>query len=574
MTEAPRSFDDVCKKAATAFLQTVVVIDNEASLRADEDEQRKVKRSVATRKRSSAPGKEESSPQGCGKEEEAGGCSGSDAPEPDNGESELRAHRLELNQVSRAFADVELTCGVYLPSDSDPAEVDKLVTETVRAIGPTDACVLDWQLRNNDSKPAIDAIKEVLADDDSKGGRLRLILVYTAENLAAASSELEQELRDAGRTVTLGHRDEVPLLTGDHFRIAFANKPTGKVNFEDPGVVEWRELPERIIREFTALSSGLLRAFALESVAAVRRDMHRILTQFDAELDPVYAGDRATKPDPDDAGRLTAEILQSEIMLSVEAENAEKKILGSEGCIAWLASQTPSLDDRRDVKIAWKGDRPDDELINDDVRTKLLQEGAKNASSINRKHVTSSFFGKEQEAEWANRSADYAVLATLAYHSGKRAGRPISSAPLLKFGTIIRSDEKTLLCLQPACDAVRLEKAMPFLFITLNPKDGEFDLVLPQGEAHARFKIPLGSGYKYLRELHTIKFAPADGSDVISAKAIKDASFVFTDDQGEHWEWCAQLRDMTAVHIAQSTVNAISRIGVNEFEWLRTNAKK
>lgn len=574
MTEEVTSFDELCRRSVKEFLQTVVVVDNEASLKFDESDQQEGARLGATRGRPTSPGKKLGSSQDSDREEGEDDHERSSESENVHEERGVRDHRLELNKVSRAFAEKELTCGVYLPSEDYPEQLEALVDESVSAVLPTDASVLDWQLRKDDSQPAIEVIKKVLEVDESQGGRLRLILVYTAEELDEVSTELNEQLLDAGFTVTFNRVSDVPVLIGDHYRIAFANKPTrARVPGDDPGVVEWSKLPERVIHEFTALSRGLLRSFALQSVASVRRDMHRILAQFDEGLDPVFAGDRATKPDPDDAGRLMVEILQSEFLLSIEAGGAEREVLGAEGCIAWLAAIGSELGDREGVTLSWYGDRPNDTQINNEVREILLQDGVKDLKSDNfHAHVTRSFFGEEKADEWKVRSSDYAVLATMAYHSGERSGRPQSENPVLRFGTIIESGDKRLLCIQPACDTVRLTQTTPFLFVALPEEESDFDLVLPQGETYECLQVPVKPRFKHLREVRTLRFDPQDGEGVVIAESSNN-HFLFTDADGALWAWRAQLRDITAVQLAQKAVSVIGRVGVNEFEWLRKSAK-
>lgn len=571
MTESSPGFDEICREAAEAFLQTVVVVDNEASLSSARSQivARKVS---APKRRPSAPGKSAAEELTASNRDEA---TSEDLPE--RGEEDLRAHRLELNAVSQAFAQHHLTCGVYLPNDGDEKSIKELVSETTSAIRPTDACVLDWQLRLGDPKPTIEAIKKVLEADQSEGGRLRLILIYTAEELDRAANELKSALDEKELDVDLYQDNGVPVISGVHFRIAFANKPTlGRDPDNDPATVSWEELPERILEEFRVLSSGLLRAFALSSVAAVRRDMHRILAQFEEGLDPVYAGDRATKPDPDDAGGLMVEILQSELELSIRASDAADICLGPEACVAWLKYRGDQCTDQARPINFYDKTRNSFTEINDKARRELLRLGTRDIKTREfQKSVTQSFFSSEelQEDGWEKKSAQYAVLSTFAYHSGETATRTVPHPPVLKFGTVVGDEEGVFLCIQPACDTVRLTQKTAFIFVALIPNDSEFDLVLPAGGSYAHYQLPEKQKDKHLREVRTLWFEPQNGDDIILAGETDKKDFRFKDaDEGE-WIWRAQLREMTAVHLAQKAVRSIGRIGANEFEWLRTSAK-
>jgi len=408
-----------------------------------------------------------------------------------------------------------------------------------------------------------------------EGGRLRLILIYTAEKLEDAAPELIDSLRAQGYQIKVDSVGTAPIVTGDHFRIIFVNKPTlGRNPDEDPAVVPWRQLPQKIIIEFTILARGLLRAFALESVAAVRRDIHRILAQFDDELDPAYAGDRATKPNPDDAGRLMVEVLQSELSLSIATSQAEQKVLGAGSCLLWLHSRTNRLpEDKKVSTIKREGAANNIKTMNTEARKLFLTEGFRGVESANNRHASVSLSFFENEESWEKYSSDYAVLTTIAHHSGKRVGRPPIENPTLQFGTIISDDKQILLCIQPACDSVRLHSKTAFLFVRLVSEESNFDLILPNADSNIRYQIPDSGKFKHLRELQTLWFEPLNGKDLIFAKKNDDGTHFFADGSDTHWKWRAQLREMTAVHLAQKAVSPISRIGSNEFEWLRTNAK-
>ena len=575
MTEPIKTFDEICQQASSAFLQTVVVIDNEASLHADEQTAPTTSK-TATKKRSASPGAKEHASA------ETAKPSAESAPEPSNAEAESsgadndpEAHTLKLNKVSRAFAAKQLTCGVYLPSDRDPKDLDSLIRETVAAIHPTDACVLDWQLRVGDSSPAIKAIKSVLQGDEEEGGRLRLILIYTAEDLKSASEQLFKALLETDRGVDLVTSESGPVITGDHFRIAFANKPTrGRSPEEDEAVIDWDYLPEKIVAEFTTLSRGLLRAFALQSVAAVRRDMHRILAQFDEELDPVYAGDRATKPDPEDAARLVLEILQSELALTVSSNDAATHVLGRSGSSAWLESRLLELKDSNCKPIALYSAAEKVKIIDQDFRRKLIKDGVADLQRVNSPaEISRAFFSEKDVDRWEPVSEKYAILSSLAHHSGGAVRRRPKDQPSLTFGTVIGNEECDLLCVQPACDTVRLTEKTAFLFVKLIQGTSDFDLVIPVGDKLLRYEIPESSKRKHLRELCTVWFSPQESESVIIAGGGDSDGFHFEDSENKKWTWRAQLRDISAIQLAQKAIRSVGRVGLNEFEWLRTSAK-
>jgi hypothetical protein len=531
---------------------------------------------------------------------------GGDSPSPVNdGESakaktsdegeEPAAHRLELNKVSQAFAEHGLTCGVYLPTEEDPADRDNLVKAAVQAIRPTDACVLDWQLRKGDSGPAIDSIKQVLERDKQEGGRLRLILIYTAEKLEDAAPALKGALQTEGHNITLHDLDNGPVITGNHFRIVFVNKPTRARDPEnDLAVVPWSCLPQRIINEFTILSRGLLRAFALESVAAVRRDIHRILAQFDEELDPVYAGDRATKPDPHDASTLIVDILCSELNYTLTHSAAAQENLAEKGLLLWLNEQ-----EKREERCTFRDDNRKFMMgekeapgLNFETRNELLKgRSATSGPWLNEKSsvsVRKNFFLDDEAAE--NASLKLASLSTLVRTAASNAVPP--DGVRLRFGSIVRleqegkndvtesgdgTEEKTnsedgvFLCLQPSCDTTRITGERPFLLVRLVPDSQKFQLPIPEKVGFSHWRLP----EKDERLILTATFPASDQCGVVMATTNASCkSSHFLDNKTRKWFWLADLRDLTAVTMRDEALQPFSRVGVNSLEWLRLRGAK
>lgn len=586
MTEDITTFDGLCNRAVKAFMQSVVVIDNEASLNSD-NSRNPIPPVNAARKRTTAPGMVKANPTENFKDDKE-----KLNAEASNNEEEPEAHRLELNKVSQAFAEQELTCGVYLPTEQDPAGMEELIRATVQAIRPTDACILDWQLRKGDSTPAIKSIKKVIQRDKEEGGRLRLILIYTAEKLDDAFPVLQTALEDEKYQVTVHDLEDGPVIASDHFRIVFINKPTRMWNQEGAAaVVQWKDLPQRIIREFTILSRGLLRAFALESVAAVRRDIHRILAQFDEDLDPVYAGDRATKPDPSDASNLIVELLCSELNYTLSHSKGAQESLAETGLMLWLKTheaQGSFRDDTNQFKVG----EVDVVGLNAETRSTLLKSrAAENGTWVNEKsavRVRKNFFSDDEKAETA--SLKLASLSTLVRTASLGVAPP--DGVRLRFGTIVRLEQadenetkkpdeteqhesmdkgEVFLCLQPSCDTARINGERPFLFVKLVPDHKRFQLPIPEGTGFSHWRLP----EKDERFILTPTFPASDQSGVVLAKKGSAChSFYFSDVHGRKWFWLADLRDLTAVTMRDEALQPFSRVGVNSLEWLRLRGTK
>ena len=69
-----------------------------------------------------------------------------------------------------------------------------------------------------------------------------------------------------------------------------------------------------------------------------------------------------------------------------------------------------------------------------------------------------------------------------------------------------------------------------------------------------------------------MKFKPKEGATIIQASKQED-KYVFYSSYGETCEWVVDLKEMQAQRIVNNYCAQLSRVGLNESEWLRLQAK-
>jgi len=155
----------------------------------------------------------------------------------------------------------------------------------------------------------------------------------------------------------------------------------------------------------------------------------------------------------------------------------------------------------------------------------------------------------------------YAVLTTL-------RSRYSQKPPKITLGTILcnRNGSSTSywLCIQPKCDCVRLDgKVRSFPMLPLGIK-GDVQIVIPtNNENYERFHVSLKP-----YECNMLNFLPANDEDEIKGLR-KDNSFLFIDTNNKIYEWIAELKFEYAQRIANKFAAQISRVGVDNSEYLR-----
>ena len=109
-----------------------------------------------------------------------------------------------------------------------------------------------------------------------------------------------------------------------------------------------------------------------------------------------------------------------------------------------------------------------------------------------------------------------------------------------------------------------------FIFLPLvEPSKVKDQLVVKLETEFKRFGIGLDpAGWELLG------FKPSNGNDsVVATKSGPEGAFKFTDTSGKQYTWQGELKAEYAQRIAQNFAMTLSRVAVDESEWLRRTAK-
>ncbi|KAA0592700.1 hypothetical protein J2848_006062 [Azospirillum lipoferum] len=492
-------------------------------------------------------------------------------------------HQLSVRPVTNAFAGRRITCGFYFPSDEDA----DIVETAFSAAKHVDVTILDWQLRVGDTAPAKELIVRLLKDDQGAGGRLRLIVVYTGERpLNDQCTNLHNHLISQGfnqfRVV-----DEERGLHDRDVLIAFANKPTRGPQVEQVGPaarpIAWSELPQFVLEQFGNLAQGLLQAFSLKSIGAVRDDTHHLLSVFSEDLDGAYLAQRAGIGSPTDAEEMMVGLLASEFVTSIADREIGKEILGSESCIYAVK---PRNNPEQVVVKEYNGGEKYKTIVNqpkgkskfiqaDDTSLQYLariglDSGALKLKANNIKHLKRQFFDSDAVAEAVLAKFARLTLFTRESDGVRKSGKdPIA----LTGGVIVRREtrgedgsvtETYLLCMQPGCDAVRLSKPTAFPFCKTTVNDNCFDLVVHVNGVNIFLLVD-----RRPKNMSLIEFEVDLPTQVVKTEVNGKKRGFWTKGRTEFWEFVAELRPMEAQNFTSQLVGQFNRVALNGSEWLR-----
>jgi hypothetical protein len=481
-------------------------------------------------------------------------------------------HTLPFNKFSESFATVGIFCTVLTP---EKEHLDDFVAQSVGESGlanRADVVILDWVLHGfKEGEKTLDIIGKLAQGEGGAKPRKRLLLVYTGESdLLGIAGKIRNKLNLPA--VGGGTLQEQTHITSGATTIAIYAKPHVKVaqNLQSL-VVSAEAIPEVVISEFARTSPGLLSNLILRSMGVLRSETYQILKKFPSMLDSGFVTHKVLQ-NPEDASAHLLPLIVSEIQSALE-DNIVIEVLSEPALAAWLDSKIGSgfvfglqgvTEDEAKKGLHDLLKRPVLEVAADEAHGNFTQwflKSKKKARGEVADRLTQLLSG--QAGHQANQ--EFAILMSIR----SRYGTP---PPRLTLGTIIRDVSRStyLLCAQPRCDSVRLIGERQFPFLPLKPAGAGYDHVLMHGTEIITLEL-VDEPYR----IEMIGFQPWTENDrEVLAKANGEQLFFKSGDRENNFQWIAELRPEHAQRIANALAGKISRVGLNESEWLRLNAKK
>ena len=453
-------------------------------------------------------------------------------------------HTLNASSVMDSFSALGVICGVVGPTDS-----------AMEAMRQADIVILDWLLRDGRPQCALKLLRDLVAGEVDRNS-LRLVAIYTGE------ARLEEICAAVFEELTKAHLDPVEdksktTISYRHGRMVLYAK--SGVNLVEPlkhrSVAE-EDLPGRLVDDFASMTSGLLPGIALASLTAVREGAHSVLDRFCPDLDPAFLAHRTCLSNPDDAERQIVNHVAEELRGLMDNAVAEESPAGADAVERWIRSKGDgvasfvfrdrNLDLEQTIALANKG-------LAASALTKNAFEG-----------LTAGFSGNDI-VELDERLAWIMSFRTV-YNA---------PPPILWLGSIVTEssdgDERHLICMRPRCDCVRLEEKTSFFFLPLvEPRKEREQIVVRFDATFKRLGIQLDPVGWVRRQ-----FTPLTGNGAVTAaKRESDGGFEFADACGKRYTWRGELKAEYAQRIAHIFATTLSRVAVDESEWLRRMAKK
>lgn len=570
----PAEMQSVRVSVAQRFLQTALIIDDQAELTPADDSPKTASRVGGSVIAATEPQSSDVRPAAA-QLLDAQAASAAQAAAVAGGVPEVE-HSLNAKAITDAFLLKSIICGVFRPSaDEDPTAICK------GAAIHADIVIVDWFLEKNSSARAKSIIRALLTDDSQRKGRLRLIVVYTSNpGRAVMATELFGHLNEDPQIKGSLKISGGATLEGQSTRIVFVNK-SGTIKSQDIDPLAENELPDRLVVEFAKLVDGLLPTFAVSAISVLREETPHILSLFSSGLDGAYVGHRCALPDPDDAEDFAVDLITGELRTVIEMHGIAQSLLGLEAVTAWIDGFGPdkTFSDHDTVllptevvkRMAAEGASVFNEKT---LQKKLASPQEASEKKIKPGTVTTVFYPDAGAAQIGNRRL--ARLSNFKNEGMSGMPTPAGWVPHLSLGSILKPLGEVdgapkvaadfLLCLQPVCDSVRLDDKTAFPFQTAFLVDKKFNVVVKHNEQiGAEIRVGLKP-----RDTVMVTFDPdAVTKRVLATRDNEMSIFVFRDTENRQYHWVGDLKELKAQSIASQLGARIHGVGLDDLEWLR-----
>lgn len=502
------------------------------------------------------------------------------SPEPED-KADVGLNSLDIRKMSDTFAEQGVACAFVLPEDKD-TEIDRIKHRVICAAKSADVVVIDWYLRPKSSSLTLQLLREIAESDASENGRMRLICIYTGEPLdKAILDQAKEQLSING--VVFEDADGVlhfPFCSkSNHCLIALANKDETKADV----------LPGRIIDLFSNLADGLIPAFALAAIGAIRKNTHHMLTRFSSSLDSAYIANRLITNPPGDVAELMRELLVAECDNALGLDSIADDYLERESISRWLdvkeAGFSPvqfkgkvgGVSQRVDIDRAFVNG-----LLASGIGDKEFTDGAGRAIEFlefSRNKISEFLAGGQAHARIAEN--EFSRLVAFRREAFGSSTSPLNESwrPSLTTGTVLRfldgENVRYLMCFTPACDALRIEEPRPFVFLEGRECNKPYNLVVKEKDGRS---VGLYFDKKYPSVLTFLFSADQETQRVRGVKKTSEGGggdFIFTS-SGElpkEFTWLGEIRYSRAASEMASLANVWMRIGIVDSEYLRLAGK-
>ena len=490
-----------------------------------------------------------------------------EAPEAGNN------HYFPTKRVSAAFSKNQKICSIIAPTSV--REFDEYSNSLFKK---SDVLVLDWYLKfdeevvvneeedaddNIEGKHTLRCLKGIAEDAGTE--KLRLILIYTSrDQLERISGEILSALS------IFDYKKSGYCIESPSKNVKILIRIKDDDNEHQGEMAEYKlspeQLPSFILDEFTLMTMGLIPNYALSCISQIRENSSKILWVMSKDLDAPFMCHKLSIPNKDDANELITECFAS--LLECLLSNNSNIINDWEE--PWANA---IINAHRNVELV-TGCEIDIDV--DFVKKVLLSKKDTLRKRLNEALPIGKKIKDENELEAPDNiiklfidDADYArgvkdKFATFVQR--RNLVKTLDNVPMLTLGSVVKDENtnKYFLCIQQSCDSIRVKQPRKFLFLPLSEKVNgkEQPCIIVDSGLHLFVDLKSYNLTQYVLK-------PDEESKTIRAVQDGNNQYVFEVINQQYLRWICDIKKTLALRIVNQYTSQLSRVGVDQPEWVR-----
>ncbi|WP_319405499.1 response regulator receiver domain [uncultured Desulfosarcina sp.] len=483
-------------------------------------------------------------------------------------------HNVDTQDLIRAFAKKSIVCAAYQPKHRDfstgsTGDFRKLCKNA-------DIVIVDWSMFADNGQRAKKLIAGIVTENlRDTPEQLRLIIAYTGEpNLFNIENQIFTHLQSIDQELPSPEKEENLAVRFGSSRIIVLGKKNGRGRLEkyQSHEVTEVELAERAIQEYAIMTCGLMSNVALRSVAALRSNTRKIISNFSPKLDAAFLTHRVLSLPDENAESHLLEMMSSEFYAVIE-DSFQTDLVSKKAVVQWLDHKKEILS----KGLEEFGQYPKESQPHDDLK-QLCVEGAdffcdsnNHPFQVLKKINAKGFESRNKLSKVLSGKTEYVGDYQLACSMALRTFYS-NKARTLTLGTLLQTKSENgknyWVCVQPRCDSVRLDDDTRFPFLRC-------DIVAEEDYRSKRSVVLFENGHPIClkidckpNRIKMLTFKPDSSKRIVSKPDLEKKRFVFKALNGMEFYWRGELKFEHAQRIAQELSGQLSRVGLAESEWL------
>jgi len=495
-------------------------------------------------------------------------------------------HRLDAGLLTKKFAEKGISFSMVIPIADENNDI--LVEQYFKIIKAADAAILDWQLspalEGNKSLLCKKLVKKIIVTE--KGSRPRLILIYTAEQVNEhLSEELQNAIKEDDDDLVMTELNENFGFMFNRLKVIFFSKSVansgqgmGPGSFLSPD-----NLPDELINQFSSLVTGLLPKVAFNAVAAIREKIDCLLSIFNKDLDAAFVHHLILAGAKANSASFLADLFKDELCTIIVDDDEFLKSVSGQELIEWYNATDNFMKAAKLDSVVFKG------LL--ELGYESYLDTKKNNKEFDKSPLTQNEREELMKKIIHNTHSslqNFSHVAALKREAFNHNRSYWVASPRLTYGTLIKRDKTPdgkpsddyYLCIIPKCDSVRLSAEtrtrFPFLRLKLSDDATKKRHLCFKASEDCTGKIATFQFSKAWNKIDFFEFTPGENSTEIRALNTNGSSiYCFTGtnpdtpDKPIQFTWIADVKDATMSNILQQIFQNITRMGFDDFEWLR-----